>query len=313
MYQYWYNQQAQWGCKAGFEKWKKMYAYNKTLPAGKKIRVLGLDEAQDLNMNVQLLNELLKKAGYKKGLGLDSLTIFAKMNLTSDSASRQFIRYTRRIDSAMNLNAGAFKKVLKATYFDVQFILHNTASKKGRETKIFDNFNTYLNEYKLSTEKFYGFWGRFHAMQDSVNNAMPFAGRLKKSNLALKDKIVSIPIFCTESASMLPTSFLPPMAQQKGTVYSSSPMVNDDSFVYQVAGITAFKNLVDKNSIGIFKLAAAGSPYFKGLNLLESSSKMDKGFEWSGNKKAVTTDYFQYAIVVRNSGWAVPYGDNVVK
>ena len=31
---------------------------------------------------------------------------------------------------------------------------------------------------------------------------------------------------------------------------------------------------------------------------------------WSGNKLAATTDYFQYVIVVRNSDWAVPYGDN---
>lgn len=98
IYQYWHNQQAQWSCKAGFEKWKKMYAYNKTLPAGKKVKVLELDEAQDLNMNVQLLNELLKKSGHKKGLGLDSQAIFASMNLTTDSASRQFIRYARRID-----------------------------------------------------------------------------------------------------------------------------------------------------------------------------------------------------------------------
>ena len=315
IYQYWYNQQAQWGCKAGFEKWQKMFAYNKTLPAEKKITVLGLDEAQDLNMNVQLLNEILKKAGYKKGkdVQLDSLSIFAAINLSADSARRIFIRYTRRLDTAITLHKATYKKLLKENYFSFQFIIHNTASKKGREVKIFENFNTYYNQYQLINEKFYGFWGRFHAMQDSVNSAIPFAGMLKNSQLPLKNSIVSIPVFCIESASMLPTAYLPPMAQQKGTVYSNSPMVNDDSFVYQVKGIATFKNLVKQNTIGIFKLNGKNSPYFKGLNLLESSSGMDKTFEWKGNKTGATTDYFQYAIIARNSIWAVPYGDNKAK
>jgi len=71
-----------------------MLAYNKTLHAGEKITVLGLDEAQDLNMNVQLMNEILKKVGYKKGkdVQLDSLAIFATINLSADSARRPFIR-----------------------------------------------------------------------------------------------------------------------------------------------------------------------------------------------------------------------------
>ena len=289
--------------------------YYKTISAEKKITVLGLDEAQDLNMNVQLLNEILKKAGYKKGkdVQLDSLSIFAAINLSADSARRIFIRYTRRLDTAITLHKATYKKLLKENYFSFQFIIHNTASKKGREVKIFENFNTYYNQYQLINEKFYGFWGRFHAMQDSVNSAIPFAGMLKNSQLPLKNSIVSIPVFCIESASMLPTAYLPPMAQQKGTVYSNSPMVNDDSFVYQVKGIATFKNLVKQNTIGIFKLNGKNSPYFKGLNLLESSSGMDKTFEWKGNKTGATTDYFQYAIIARNSIWAVPYGDNKAK
>ena len=142
---------------------------------------------------------------------------------------------------------------------------------------------------------------------------MPFAGMLKNSNLPLKDKIVSIPVFCVESSSMIPTAFLPPMAQQEGTIYTKAGMVNDDSFVYQVTGITAFKSLIEKNSMYIFKLDGTNSPYFKGLNLMESTSKMDKTFEWTGNKNAATTDYFKYAIIVRNAGWAIPYGDNKAK
>ena len=142
---------------------------------------------------------------------------------------------------------------------------------------------------------------------------MPFAGMLKKSQLPLKNSIVSIPVFCTESASMIPTSYLPPMAQQKGTICSNSPMVNDASFVYQVKGIATFKKLVPENAVGIFKLNGQNSPYFKGLNLLDSTSGMDKTFEWKGNKNGATTDYFHYALIVRNSGWTVPYGDNKSK
>ena len=315
IYQYWYNQKAQWGCKAGFEKWKKMFTYNKTLPAEKKIIVLGLDEAQDLNMNIKLVNELMGKTDYKRGkeFYLDSLAVYANMNLEKSAAEKMFRMYSRSLDSLIASNTGMYEKLLGNQFVTIRYIIHNIASKKGREKKIFENFNHYYSHLKLSTQKLYGFWGRFHAMQDSVNHSMPFAGMLKNSNLPLKEKVVSIPVFCVESSSMIPTAFLPPMAQQEGTIYTKAGMVNDDSFVYQVTGITAFKSLIEKNSMYIFKLDGTNSPYLKGLNLMESTSKMDKTFEWTGNRNAATTDYFKYAIIVRNAGWAIPYGDNKAK
>jgi hypothetical protein len=156
----------------------------------------------------------------------------------------------------------------------------------------------------------YGFWGRFHAMQDSVNSDMSFSAMLKKSDLPLKNKIVSIPVFCIESSSMIPTAFLPPMAQQKGTIYSKVSMVNDDSFIYTVSGIKTLKPFVNKNEVVLFKLNGVNSPYLQGLDLVASSSQFDKNFNWSGGKGRATTDYFQYAIVVSNADWAVPYGEN---
>ena len=66
-------------------------------------------------------------------------------------------------------------------------------------------------------------------------------------------------------------------------------------------------------NILIFKLNRTSSPFNKGLYMVESNSKFDKSFNWLGNKNACTTDYFQYAIVVCNSDWAVPYGDNKAK
>lgn len=314
IYQNWFDEKAQWGCKAGFEKWKTLYQYNQALPKGKKIIVLGLDNAQNLDMNVQLLTQILTEAKYKKGSNAfaDSLSLFVSINLKKDS-STYFKRFCSRLAADINSHEAAYKKLLKSKYFDFKFIINNIASKQPREEKIFANFNTFYNEYKLTNEKLYGFWGRFHSMQDSINGDMSFAAMLKNSQLSLKDKIISIPVFCIASTSMIPTAFLPPMAQQKGTIFSKVDMVNDDSFVYTVAGIKIFSKLVGKNESILFKLDAAGSPYRKGLNLVESNSQFDKTFNWTGNKQSATTHYFQYAIVVSNSDWAAPYGDNKVK
>ncbi len=314
MYQRWFDERAQWGNQTGFEKWRSIYAYNKTLPKNKKIVVLGLDNAQGLNLNEKRLTEILEEVKYKNNsnLMLDSLLGFANKDVEKDT-TKSFKKFVRRLSADVSLNEAAYKKILKNKYFDFYFIIDNIASKKGREAKIFENFNSLYTEYKLSNEKMYGFWGRFHAMQDSINSALPFAGMLKKSGLPLSNKIISIPVFCVESASMLPTAFLPPMAQQKGTIFSKSAMVNDDSFVYTVEGIKTFRNFVGKDESVIFKLNAPASPFDKGFNLVESSSQFDKTFNWAGNKKAATTSYFQYAIVVSNSDWAVPYGDNVAK
>jgi hypothetical protein len=311
IYQHWYNEQAQWGNKTGFEKWKTLYKYNQTLAKNKRIIVVGLDEAQDLNMNEKLLVEISEEVKYKKGsnIMLDSLLSFSNINLSKDT-TKLYKKFVRRLVADVAAKEIVYKKVFKTKFFDFQFITNNIASKKGREDKIFYNFNVFYKEYKLTNEKMYGFWGRFHAMQDSINSGMSFSAMLKKSNLPLAKKIISIPVYCIESASMLPTQFLPPIAQQKGTIYSKSDMVNDDSFVYKVEGIKAVAKFVGKNENVIFKLIGNESPFNKGLQLVESSSKFDKTFNWSGNKFAATTDYFQYLIVVRNSDWAVPYGDN---
>jgi hypothetical protein len=314
IYQHWFDERAQWGCKAGFEKWKTLYRYNTTLAKGKKIIVLGLDEAQDLNMNQKLLTQILADVKYKNGsnLMIDSLTGFAKMDKAKDS-TKSFKKFIKRLAADILKNEAVYRKIFKNTYFDFNFITKNIADKKNREEKIFYNFNVFYKQYNLSNEKMYGFWGRFHGMQDSINGGLSFSAMLKKSSLPLHDKIISIPVFCLESASMLPTQFLPPMAQQKGTIFSKADMVNDDSFVYTVEGIKTFKKFAGKNENVIFKLNATASPYNKGLNLVESASQFDKTFNWQGNKAAATTNYFQYAIVVRNSEWAAPYGDNTVK
>ena len=313
IYQYWYNQQAQWGSKTGFEKWKSLYNYNLTLAKGKKIIVLGLDEAQDLNMNEKLLTEFAASAKYKAGNKMiDSLLSFTNSNLNTDTTN-SFIKFTRRLATDIATNENNYKKIFKPNYFAFQFIIKNIASKKGRENKIFENFTSFYNEYKLADKKMYGFWGRFHGMQDSINGGLSFSAMIKKSNLPLANKIISIPIFCVESASMLPSQFLPEMVRDKGTVFSKTAMVNDESMIYTVDGIKIFRKFVGKSENVIFKLNGASSPFKKGLYMVESNSKFDKKFDWRGNKSGSTTNYFQYAIVVSNSEWAVPYGDNKAK
>jgi hypothetical protein len=273
--------------------------------------VLGLDQAQDLNLNAQLLNELVAEVKYKKGknLMIDSLAIFVSQDLRKDT-SKSFRKFCRRWVADISKNEASYKKLLAKNYFPFQYIINNLANRIGREQQIYNNFNTYYKQYKLADKKMYGFWGRFHAMQDSINGDMSFSAMLKKSDLPLKNKIISIPVFCVESSSMLPTAFLPPMAQQKGTIFSKASMVNDDSFVYSVNGIKTFRQFAGKNEVVLFKLNAANSPYRKGLDMVESNSQFDKTFNWAGNKKAATVDYFQYAFVVSNADWAVPFGDN---
>jgi hypothetical protein len=314
IYRYWFDERMQWGCKAGFEKWKSLYTYNKTLPNGKKIIVLGLDNAQDLNMNKQLINELLAEANYKKGKNtmIDSLIVFESINLKKDS-TKSFKKFCRRWAANIAEKETTYKKILGKNYFAFQYIINNIASRNGREQQIFQNFNTYYKEYNLADKKMYGFWGRFHAMQDSINSDVPFAAMLKKSELPLKNKIISMPVFCVESSSMLPTAYLPPMAQQKGTIFSQVSMVNDDSFVYTVNGIKTFRQYVAKNQVVLFKLNNSNSPYQKGLDMVASSSQFDKAFNWAGGKNLATTNYFQYAFVVSHSDWAAPYGDNTAK
>jgi hypothetical protein len=305
IYTYWYNDKAQWGCKAGFKKWQKMYAFNKTLAANKKIIVLGLDNLQDKEMTVVYLQKILIDSKYKKGTNvyMDSIQSMSYSNLNKDT-TRKFVQFFRRAVSTLNLSDA--KKILNKNYYAFNYTINNIASKKDRETKILDNFLSQIEAYKITKEKFYGFWGRFHAMQDSINGDLSFSARIKSKGF----KVASIPVFCIESASMLPTDYLPAMVAQKGTIFSKVDMVNDDSFIYKVAGIGSFKNVTIANTITLFKLNTANSPYITGLDLVNSKSDFDATFNWNGAKNSNTTNYMQYAVLVRGSAWADPYGDN---
>ena len=109
---------------------------------------------------------------------LDSLLSFANKDVEKDT-TRSFKKFVRRLSADVSLNEAAYKKILKNKYFDFYFIIDNIASEKGREAKIFENFNSLYTEYKLSNEKMYGFHGHF----SSTSCMVFFGGGLKRGHV----------------------------------------------------------------------------------------------------------------------------------
>jgi hypothetical protein len=144
----------------------------------------------------------------------------------------------------------------------------------------------------------YGLWGYYHTLQAPLRIGVPFAALIKQSGLPFRDRIVSLNILSLGSDMMIPPGFKPqPAGGKVGYFNSNGPFVFVD-------GIKDLKALTKKNSLTIFKLDEPDSPYRQSQKLARVKTWVAKSF--IPRDDAVTTDLFQYAVLMRDSEALTP-------
>jgi hypothetical protein len=109
---------------------------------------------------------------------------------------------------------------------------------------------------------------------------------------------VSLNILSLGSDMMIPPGFKPqPAGGKVGYFNSNGPFVFVD-------GIKDLKALTQENSLTIFKLDEPGSPYRQSQKLARVKTWVAKSF--IPRDDAVTTDLFQYAVLMRDSEALTP-------
>ena len=303
----WIKEMAQWANHDFFRKIQRIRALNQTLPAGRQIRFLGLDRIQDRALVADHLDELL--AGKKLPASARLLTDSLRIRLTTKTPDSLRADLAEKLLTDLATKSTDYQKAIGAsTVTELRHLLQNVTYLKAlrsREKTIVTNFQTLYKTMNLQTEKLYGLWGFFHVLQAPLpDGATSFAATLRKSDLPVHDRIVSLGCNYVGSKMMVPTAFLPPFWQEKGKTYSRVDKFNNDGPMMMTEGIETLKTATLPNTVTLFKLV--GSVTGNQPITISYSPFMPKEQQMTFDPARPATDYYQYVILIRDSDATEP-------
>src|SRR5699024_287481 len=169
------------------EKWGKLKKYYENLTADKKFQVIGIDVIRDYKLLHTLLNQKLLYQ-YEIPKDKDGLIQWGILNLPEILSEHAYAEEDRLL-----LN-------------DITFILTNMKESNTRDEFMFRQFKYYYQQKNWSDKSLYGCFGVYHTLQGLEKT---FAGKIKKSELGIGSKMISInPIYLNSHLTVL-SSYLP--------------------------------------------------------------------------------------------------------
>jgi hypothetical protein len=168
------------------------------------------------------------------------------------------------------------------------------------------NLQTEYARLQLGEEKMYGLWGFHHVLQSAVNKSRPLAALVRSSSLPFRNRVVSLAIFSTDSETMIPAGSIPPaMRPAERTV--SVGWLNSAGPVVLVPGVSDLLEAAPASAPAtLFRLDAPGAPYRHSLQLTNVRAPLMGQSMEATRAGSATTDYFQYAILLRHSAAVKP-------
>ena len=266
------------------KKWGNLKKYYQQLDDTKKFEVYGLNRLNDFN----LLNRLLKE----------------KLPLTYST------EIPESKDSLINWISSNIPQILRTTSFskqdslllsNIEFNCSNLDKIKSRDEFMYDNFHRYYEQNDWESKKIYGCFGLYHSLQ-GIDNTL--GGRIK-TNSFLSGNMVSLIALYNHSHLTVPSQGLPACLADDN-IYTRLPYSNGNIFFGYIKGIEDFKRVSAKNSINLFKLDGANSPYNLSNRGLDNFSLIKLFGGIPINENRVTTDYIQYLFYVDGADWIKP-------
>ncbi|RDY27108.1 hypothetical protein CHL78_010825 [Romboutsia weinsteinii] len=273
---------------------KDLYEFNKTLSSKDRIKIIGIDIEHAPATTIKYLSEVINKN--KDQVPQDLYRFLEQINPSKTQDSTKVKEICNNLLNDIIRSEDKYKDYLKEDYVGFKLVIENIIARINayenddnftliREPKIYDNFKVLYNY--LPKGKYYGQWGGFHINQETSTqdgNIECFAYLLNQDS-EFEDKILSIMYAYNDSKYMDKPSNSNPN-------YRESTVSNVDSKL--------FTNYITKgkNNAIIFKLNSVGSPFNDKLIWYNSSSP--------DNKDKVTTDYFDYLIIINESKASKP-------
>jgi hypothetical protein len=305
-------------------KWKAIYEFNNLLPEDEKITVLGLDK--ETSKDLTLTHIAFISPDTLTGISIvDSLKFFKNLNIREINiiSGKPVFKSGKSWDYFFGTEKTAFLKRFVAEYKkdslsilkvfgeksdDLKHLM-NPPITKNREHTIYANFKKKGYPLIAENQKIYFNYGYFHVHQKTINGVMPIAGLIKQDK---EIDVISIVGMLTESECLKRRrlKYTEPIiikgVKFKGSSYndySTSKTWDGDHLFERVNGIKLLKKISKDNQIMLFKLNGANSPLFSKM-LFANFSRGGK--KWKVEQNAVTNDYFQYILLIKNSKPNVP-------
>ncbi len=266
--------------KDEYDYWGYLHEFNKGLPEDDRIALIGPDiEHQPLNA-IRFMKYCLDK-NHVTGTINDYVGEFVNKDDVSDGDQEQFYKKIKR-ELAQNENL--YKDLLGEYYHKFEHVNNNLMNRLEvytgnnfngvRDIKAYENF-LYITA-GLPKGKYFGQLGLSHIFQKSFPQITWFGSSLNKEGSQFRNKVLSVAYAYKNCRYLYPTT---------RRNYESSIDTLDPS-------IEEFNQFIDSDYT-LFKLNGEGSPFNKELIWpLEHKSPVG----------GVTTDYFQYLVVARDSG-----------
>ena len=172
-------------------------------------------------------------------------------------------------------------------------------SKISRDSSMLMNFKAIVEKRGLQQAKFYGLFGYYHGMQSGIGerNSYPFAAKLKRQTVYPQfQKIQTLTCLTVESEM-----YLPPFEGMPTPPDKKTSQFNVDGPVLLTKGIKDLKALTTPNSMTIFHLNNQNTPYKNSQRLAGIKVNVLGDEVLPNNEKQVTTDFYQYVILMRGS------------
>ena len=299
----WVAGTAQWGNAELYRKFQQLREWNRTLPAKRRIRFIGLDALQDKPLAADYLAARLKGQRLQPALRtqLDSVKQLLRNNAGSAALGAVARRSVDALQRARQQRAGTLGPV----YDEVQHLLRNLGYESaglGRETILFANFEALFRTQHLENEKLYGLWGLAHVLQSPIQgNTRLLAGMIQASNLPVHDKVVSVLAMFSGCQMLYPTAGLPPAWQDVGQAYTRTDKFNHDGPLTVLAGIEQLKQRTKPGSTTLFRLDAAGAATRRQPISVRYAPGIPAGQQIQFSPRLPASAYVQYLLLVRDS------------
>ena len=305
-------------------KWKNIYEYNKSLPEKDQISIIGLDKEYSKELTLTHLAyiapenptgvDIIDSLKFFKNLKLKEINIISRKPVYKSGKNWEYFfgtektAFYKRFVSKYKKDSISLLKAFGENSNDLKHLMSQSKT-LNRENIIYENFQKLCMSLTENQEKVYLNYGYFHIQQQKVNNKMPLAGLIKKQ---LNINIISIvgmlsyseclkgrKLNSTGSISIKGTKFK--VASYNG--YHSSKTWDGDHLFERVNGINRVKKISKNDEVRLFRLDNNSSPFFNRMLFADFNRG---GKKWRVEKNAVTNDYFQYILFIKNSKSNIP-------
>jgi erythromycin esterase-like protein len=286
-----------------------IFEINKTLKPKDRIKFIGVDVFSPAIENINFLDEMRKEVKYQRG----SLKILDEIFDYQDKkiANPEWRKLLVSLHEDVNKDGKKYEKIFGKKFWDFQYLVENFATfiaryekqkakapeeetETMRDTQMAKNFAKHYEHLNLKNEKIFGFFGREHIYESAGKQNIWMTSQIKKSYPSLN--VATFSIRYMESNFMIPTSYL---TAQFGTkqekLYFYGGYQNDNSPFVKAIGIEDLNTIEPNAEAVLFKLTGKNSPY---NSLPDLVGDIVEG--------KATTDYFDFAVLLRKSKEATP-------